>query len=65
MLAVMEGHGFGIDVGFKGVGWVRERGESEGAIGPSSARARQALLSYGGFRGNRGRREEAGRKTGG
>ena len=65
VLAVVERHGLGIDVGFERIGGIRKRGKSEGARGPSSARARQALLSYGGFRGNRGRREKAGRKTGG
>ena len=60
MFAVVEGHGFRIDERFQGVGGVGERGEGEGTGGPSSARARQALLSYGGFRSNRGIREEAG-----
>jgi hypothetical protein len=61
VFAVVEGHGLGIDVGLEGVGGVRERRKGEGAGWPSSARARQALLSYGGFRCDSGRREEAGR----
>ncbi len=60
MFVVMERHRLGIDIRFKGVGWVRERREGEGAGWPSSARARQALLGYGGFRCNSGRRQEAG-----
>ena len=57
VFAVVEGHGFRIDIWLEGVGSVWERGEGEGADWPSSARARQALLSYGGFRCNSGRRE--------
>jgi hypothetical protein len=60
MLAVVEGHGLGVDVGLKGGGGVGERRKGEGAGWPSSARARQALLSYGGFRCNSGRREQTG-----
>jgi len=33
MLAVVEGHGLGVDVGLKGIWCVGERGESEGARG--------------------------------
>ena len=46
MFVVMEGHCLGVDIRFKGVGCVRERGQGEW---PSFAQSRQAWLSYGAF----------------
>ncbi len=57
MFVVMQGHCLGINIRFKGVGCVRERGQGEG---PSWGWCGQSLLSYGGFRRNNREGQEAG-----
>ena len=57
MFVVVQGHRFGIDIRFEGVGCVRERGQGEG---PGRGWCGQSLLSYGGFRRNNREGQEAG-----